>query len=582
MFHIPGIRSIVLFATLIFFSLNSYSYECVNFFVKNSTKDGHLSEIEVALKELATLRASGSVGDACIVIPAGYYIFEKPIDLHSTSFTTGGFKTIFRSASNREVVFSGGVRVLPSVFKGSNIWHFEKPNSCGKSVGHAIFTNGNRRYRARLPKSGYFTIDENKARDLVDGRYRDAFYYGKDLVSYLPGVDENSEVVAFHYWSMSRLGVYAVNHEQHSLTLNGLTSHTDVWARFGKGGKYYIENVNPSYMVPGEWVVRDNDIQYSPTEDDLKKYKDGSLEVVLPCIPTLMRIDGVDNVFFEGIKFIYTADSSGVYSQTPAQAGIGPDVSAAVELSNSKNINFTHVGFEHLAGFGLMIARDVKSTIVEKSIFSDMGGGAIIIGDARNAYKKTDAVMPVIYTGNLVNNSIIRGGGKIREDSVAIWIGDVGGNIITNNEISDFGYTAISIGWNWGGSHISRRNKVEGNHISLVGRGGLSDLSGIYTLADSTETTIKSNYISNVTGATYGGFGIYLDRESNGLIVDGNAVSKVSQAGIALHFAGSNTVTNNNVCSAPKPSVVVIQPGAHENTIFNNVCMDSAGVRNED
>ncbi len=155
---------------------------------------------------------------------------------------------------------------------------------------------------------------------------------------------------------------------------------------------------------------------------------------------------------------------------------------------------------------------------------------------------------------------------------MAIWIGDVGGNKIAENVIENFGYTAISVGWPTG-ARQSRGNLIENNRISNIGRGLLSDLGGIYTLGDLAETVIRGNKIDNVRHAAYGGFGIYLDRESSGVEVSTNEVRNTGDAPIALHFAQSNRIVENRLCAVEgRPAILVIKAGKAENVIGNNLC----------
>lgn len=531
--------------------------------------------IASALEKVRKLRALHPDERVCLSFMSGEYFLTSPIRIGRAEAGGSGATTVLQKYDAGSVTLSGGVKLQKLKGSTRSRWIFDVGGVCNDVRQRSLFVGGRRRMRARLPAKGFFMIAGEVARRMDRGVRVDAFRYDREVVPGSLTINDASEIIAYHYWSMSRLGIRDVDRVQNIITLNGMASHTDIWARFAKSEKFYFENVGAGAegeLQTGEWLQSGSRIQYRPTDDELNHAAGGDSSVVLPCTQRLLEIaDGAHDLTIDGLRFIYSGGGRVGYRVTPAQAGIGPDTSATIELRSASRVSFSNVEISSTADLGILFDRGTRQGIIKNSTLRDLGAGAIAIGDPVGAYTKASRTGNINSENEIANNTI-RDGGRIRQDAVAIWIGDVGGNRVTANKIANFDYTAISVGWVWGGMKKSRRNIIDGNVIESIGHGELSDLGGIYTMSDLSGTVIRNNSVSHVGAAKYGGFGMYFDRGSSGMVVDHNRIVDAKSAGIALHYAYNNVIKDNSICVTGVPRIYVIKPGIAANVVDDNLC----------
>jgi len=212
-----------------------------------------------------------------------------------------------------------------------------------------------------------------------------------------------------------------------------------------------------------------------------------------------------------------------------------------------RNCTFRDCSFSNFGTYGLELGRGCQSNHIEYCEFSELGAGGVKIGETGfrdNQNEQTRA--------NEISDCRIHDGGKMFPSAIGVWIGQSPENRLVHNYIHDFYYTGISIGWTWGyGRAFASSNLVEFNHIAYIGIKSdgdgpiLSDMGGIYTLGKQPGTRIINNRWHDIAGLRYGGWGIYFDEGSSGILASSNLVYRTTHGGFHQHYGETNMVWNN-------------------------------------
>ena len=238
-------------------------------------------------------------------------------------------------------------------------------------------------------------------------------------------------------------------------------------------------------------------------------------------------------------------DKPGPSQFNPMQAAMFADSAVAVQHAEQivlYKCNFTHIG-EYALGLS-----DVCECRVERCDLRDLGAGGIRISGTCGKDES------VFTRYNVVNNNHIREGGRFHPAGVAIILANgTHDNEIMHNEVEDFFYTGISVGWTWGYNGGSvYRNRIEFNKIHKIGQKSLADMGGIYMLGTLHGTRVCNNVIYDVQSNLYGGWGIYTDEGSEGVTIENNLVYDTMDGSFHQHY-GRGNLLRNNIFADSKP-----------------------------
>ena len=506
-------------------------------------KDGPFATIARAQRAVREMRGAKAI---TVQIRAGTYYLPQPLTFSEQDSGTPERPVTYAAYPNESPVISGGVRLKAWHLDKSGRWQTTIPEvTKGEWDFLQLFVNGQRRYRPRLPRRGFYHIAQRirtNQQSREHGFDRFGFVAG-EIKPEWKGTD--AEVLVFHSWAMSRMHIASVDETSHVVTFTGPSFRE--YHDMRRGDRYIVENVPEALEGPGEWYL-DRHIgvlTYIPKNGESLE----SAEIIAPKLEKLLVLNGAHNIRFQGITFAHTNWNAPASGYSYAQSDIG--IPAAIEAVNSRHIEFLRSRVQHTGGYAIAFGAGAKNNRVELCELIDLGAGGIKIGEISPAILRNEEADPnraeeSVASHNIVHETNIEGGGRIQPAGVGVWIGHSPFNEVSHTRIHDFYSTGISVGWTWGYKpSLAHNNRIEDNQIFKIGQGVLSDVAGIYTLGVSPGSTVQHNLIHDVQAYSNGGRGIDLDEGSSSILVRDNIVYNTSHEAFMLDSGRDNEVVNN-------------------------------------
>ncbi len=452
----------------------------------------------------------------------------------------------FEAAPGAKPVFTGGKKITGWQVGADGVW---TAHVAPGSSYEALWVNGQRATRAKYPKTDYIQatgqpMEPLPGIPLAGPAQQTMLKISPKDAEILRGLSPEElhdvNVVVLHSWNESRHRIAGVRLADGTLQFTG---GTRAFFSLEPFHRIYFENLRAALTDAGEWfLARNGTLSYKPRAGE----KPETADVWAPMAEQWLLFQGdaakedalVRDLHFRGLVFqhqAYTLPEAGAgYHQAEEPLG------AAIEGDAMRNVSFENCEFAHTMTNTFWLRHGCRDVTVRHCYFHDLGAGGLKIGDPKVRDDNADQTSFVT-----IDDCIMHTGSRYFLSGIPVLIFHAHDCTVRHCDIADFFYSGISIGWTWGYKPTcGARNVVEECHIHHLGWAVLSDMGAVYTLGPQPGTTIRGCNFHDIGCGSYGGWGMYNDEGSTGIVWENNLIHHTQDAGYHQHYGRGNIVRN--------------------------------------